>query len=52
MCTGQNMFVGLVWYENSGMSDISYVVSAGAFVRDSCDHNVLGHAVLWQLLLL
>lgn len=38
MCTGQDMFVGHVWYENSGMSDISYVVSSGVFgVRHSSD---------------
>lgn len=38
MCTGQDMFVRHVWYENSGMSDISYVVSSGVFgVRHSSD---------------
>lgn len=38
MCTGQDMFVGHVWYENSGMSDISYVVSSGVlWVRHSSD---------------
>lgn len=47
MCTGQDMFVGHVWYENSGMSDISYVVLSGAFeVRDSGDHNVFRSCIV------
>lgn len=38
MYTGQDIFVGHVWYENSGMSDISFVVSSGVFgVRHTSD---------------
>ncbi len=40
--TGQDMFVGHVWYENSGMSDISYVVHQVFLELDTQVINVFG----------